>query len=84
MDRLPEGLGDGIAPLTKLFSGVLADRFGHKKRLVFLGYAFGVLSKPVFALAGTVPVVLAARVADRIGKGMRGAPRDALVADVTP
>ena len=70
--------------LTKIVSGVIADRFGHKKLLVFLGYGLGVLSKPLFALAGAMPVVLGARVADRIGKGLRGAPRDALVADVTP
>lgn len=81
---LVEGLGEGVALLTKVVSGVVADRFGHKKLLVFLGYALGVLSKPVFALAGAMPVVLGARVADRIGKGLRGAPRDALVAEVTP
>ena len=81
---LVEGLGEGAALLTKVVSGVVADRFGHKKLLVFLGYGLGVLSKPLFALAGAMPVVLGARVADRIGKGLRGAPRDALVADVTP
>ena len=81
---LVEGLGEGVALLTKVVSGVIADRFGHKKLLVFLGYGLGVLSKPLFALAGAMPVVLGARVADRIGKGLRGAPRDALVADVTP
>lgn len=81
---LVEGLGEGVALLTKVVSGVVADRFGHKKLLVFLGYALGVLSKPFFALAGAMPVVLGARVADRIGKGLRGAPRDALVAEVTP
>lgn len=82
--RLVEGLGEGVALLTKVVSGVVADRFGHKKLLVFIGFALGVLSKPVFALAGAMPVVLGARVADRIGKGLRGAPRDALVAEVTP
>ena len=81
---LVEGLGEGAALLTKVVSGVIADRFGHKKLLVFLGYGLGVLSKPLFAVAGAMPVVLGARVADRIGKGLRGAPRDALVADVTP
>lgn len=81
---LVEGLGEGVALLTKVVSGVVADRFGHKKLLVFLGYGLGVLSKPLFALAGAMPLVLGARVADRIGKGLRGAPRDALVADVTP
>lgn len=81
---LTEGLGEGAALLTKVVSGALADRFGHKKLLVFLGYALGVVSKPFFAVAGSLPVVLAARVGDRIGKGLRGTPRDALVADVTP
>ena len=79
-----EGLGEGAALLTKVVSGVIADRLGHKKHLVFLGYGLGVLSKPLFALASAMPVVLGARVADRIGKGLRGAPRDALVAEVTP
>ncbi len=80
---LVEGVGEGAALVTKVFSGLIADRFGHKKWLVFLGYFLGVVSKPVFALAGSVPVVLGARLFDRIGKGMRGAPRDAIVADVT-
>lgn len=80
---LVEGIGEGTALITKVFSGVVADRFGHKKRLVFAGYFLGVISKPVFALAGSMPVVLATRFFDRIGKGLRGAPRDAIVADVT-
>lgn len=80
---LVEGIGEGTALIAKVFSGVVADRFGHKKRLVFAGYFLGVVSKPVFALAGCMPVVLAARFFDRIGKGLRGAPRDAIVADVT-
>lgn len=80
---LVEGIGEGTALVAKVFSGVVADRFGHKKRLVFAGYFLGVISKPVFALAGSMPVVLAARFFDRIGKGLRGAPRDAIVADVT-
>lgn len=80
---LVEGIGEGTALIAKVFSGVIADRFGHKKRLVFAGYFLGVVSKPVFALAGCMPVVLAARFFDRIGKGLRGAPRDAIVADVT-
>lgn len=80
---LVEGIGEGTALIAKVFSGVVADRFGHKKRLVFAGYFLGVISKPVFALAGSMPVVLAARFFDRIGKGLRGAPRDAIVADVT-
>ena len=80
---LVEGIGEGTALIAKVFSGVVADRFGHKKRLVFVGYFLGVISKPVFALAGSMPVVLAARFFDHIGKGLRGAPRDAIVADVT-
>lgn len=80
---LVEGIGEGTALIAKVFSGVVADRFGHKKRLVFAGYFLGVISKPVFALAGSMPVVLAARFFDRIGKGLRGAPRNAIVADVT-
>ena len=80
---LVEGIGEGTALIAKVFSGVVADRFGHKKRLVFAGYFLGVVSKPVFALDGCMPVVLAARFFDRIGKGLRGAPRDAIVADVT-
>lgn len=71
---LVEGAGEGAALITKVFSGAAADRFGHRKLLVFLGYALGVLSKPVFALADSVALVFAARVSDRIGKGLRGAP----------
>lgn len=81
---LVEGAGEGAALITKVFSGAAADRFGHRKLLVFLGYALGVLSKPVFALADSVALVFAARVSDRIGKGLRGAPRDVIVAAVTP
>ncbi len=81
---LVEGIGEGGALLSKVFSGVIADRFGHKKWLVFLGYFLGVISKPIFALASSMPVVLGARLFDRIGKGIRGAPRDAIIADVTP
>lgn len=80
---LVEGLGEGAALITKVFSGLIADRFGHKKWLVFAGYFLGVISKPIFAMAGSMPVVLSARFFDRIGKGLRGAPRDAIVAEVT-
>ncbi|MFM6829619.1 MAG: MFS transporter, partial [Novosphingobium sp.] len=68
----------------KVFSGYVSDRIGRRKPLILLGYGLGALSKPLFALAGSATVVLGARFADRIGKGLRGAPRDALVADVTP
>ena len=81
---ITEGAGEGAALLSKVFSGVIADRFGHKKWLVFAGYGLGVVSKPFFALAGAMPVVFGARLFDRIGKGLRGAPRDAIVAEVTP
>lgn len=80
---LTEGAAEGIALVTKVFSGYIADRFGRKKLLVLLGYGLGVATKPVFALANAVEVVLAARLMDRVGKGLRGAPRDAIVADVT-
>lgn len=79
-----EGAAEGIALISKVFSGAIADRFGHRKLLVFLGYALGVASKPFFALADHMYVVMLARFSDRIGKGLRGAPRDAIVADVTP
>lgn len=81
---ITEGAGEGAALLSKVFSGVIADRFGHKKWLVFAGYGLGVISKPFFAMAGAMPVVFGARLFDRIGKGIRGAPRDAIVAEVTP
>jgi MFS family permease len=81
---LIEGIAEGTAPVTKVFSGAVSDWFGRRKLLAVLGYALGALTKPVFALAVTPFEVLAARFVDRIGKGIRGAPRDALVADVTP
>jgi MFS family permease len=81
---LVEGAGEGIALITKVFSGVIADKFGHRKWLVFAGYGLGVISKPLFPLATSMPLVLVARLSDRIGKGLRGAPRDAIIADVTP
>lgn len=81
---LIEGAAEAVALAAKVFSGVIADRFGRHKVLVFTGYALGVLSKPVFAVADTVTTVFFARFADRIGKGVRGAPRDALIAEVSP
>ena len=81
---LIDGVGESTASITKVFSGYLSDRLGRRKPLILLGYGLGALSKPFFAIAtGPLPV-LGARFADRIGKGLRGAPRDALVADVTP
>lgn len=81
---LVEGTGEGTALVSKVFSGAIADRIGRRKGLVFAGYAMGVLCKPLFAVAGSMPVVLGARLLDRVGKGLRGAPRDALIAEVTP
>lgn len=80
---LIEGVGEATASITKVFSGWLSDRLGHRKLLAVLGYGLGALSKPIFPLAASPLAVLGARVSDRVGKGLRGAPRDALVADVT-
>lgn len=84
MVGLIDGIAEAAASISKVFSGYVSDRIGRRKPLILLGYGLGALSKPFFALAGSAPVVLGARFADRIGKGLRGAPRDALVADVTP
>lgn len=84
MVGLIEGVAEAITPIVKMFSGALSDYLGNRKWLAVIGYGMGALSKPLFALAPTVGIVLTARVADRIGKGVRGAPRDALVADITP
>lgn len=81
---LIDGIAEATASISKVFSGYISDRLGRRKPLILLGYGLGALSKPLFAMAGSAPVVLGARFADRIGKGLRGAPRDALVADVTP
>ena len=79
-----EGIAEATASIVKVFSGAISDRIGRRKPLLVLGYALAALSKPLFPLAASVPLVLAARFMDRIGKGIRGAPRDALIADVTP
>ncbi|MFH1818946.1 MAG: MFS transporter [Pseudomonadota bacterium] len=81
---LIEGLAESTALIVKVFSGTLSDYLGKRKGLAVFGYALGALSKPLFAVASTVGIVLTARLLDRVGKGVRGAPRDALVADVTP
>lgn len=81
---LIDGVAESTAAIAKVFSGYLSDKMGRRKPLILMGYGVGALSKPLFALAGGAAVVLGARFADRIGKGLRGAPRDALVADVTP
>lgn len=80
---LIEGVAEATASITKVFSGWISDRLGKRKLLAVLGYGLGALSKPIFPLAVTPVEVLGARFADRIGKGIRGAPRDALVADIT-
>ena len=79
-----EGLAESTALIVKVFSGILSDYIGKRKGLAVLGYAMGAFSKPLFALASSTGIVLTARLLDRIGKGVRGAPRDALVADITP
>jgi MFS family permease len=81
---LIEGIAEAAAPIVKVFSGSLSDYLGNRKWLAVAGYALGAASKPFFAIAATANVVLAARFVDRIGKGVRGAPRDALVADIAP
>ena len=81
---LIEGLAEATALIVKVFSGVLSDYLGKRKGLALLGYGLGAISKPVFAITTSSGAVLGARLSDRIGKGIRGAPRDALVADVTP
>jgi len=81
---LIEGAGEATAQIVKVFSGAWSDRIGRRKPLLLAGYGLAALVKPVFALAGGAGTVLAARVADRVGKGIRGAPRDALVADLVP
>jgi MFS family permease len=84
MVGLIEGVGEATASISKLFSGWLSDRLGKRKALTIIGYGLGALSKPLFALATTSSLVLAARFSDRVGKGIRGAPRDAMVGDMVP
>ncbi len=81
---LIEGAAEATALIAKVFSGVLSDYWGKRKSLAVFGYSLGALSKPLFAIASTSGMVFTARFMDRIGKGIRGAPRDALVADIAP
>jgi MFS family permease len=81
---LIEGVAEATALITKIFSGTLSDYLGRRKALTVLGYGLAAATKPLFPLAGSVGMVLTARFIDRIGKGIRGAPRDALVADLSP
>ena len=80
---LIDGIAEATAAVTKVWSGWLSDRLGKRKPLILLGYGLAAASKPLFAIAGSASLVLGARVSDRIGKGIRGTPRDALIADVT-
>lgn len=79
-----EGIAEATAQISKLFSGVLSDRWRSRKVLALLGYGMAAAVKPLFPLATSLTAVFAARFADRVGKGIRGAPRDALVADIAP
>ncbi len=78
-----EGIAEAIAAVLKVFSGTLSDFLGRRKVLMVLGYGLAALTKPVFPLANAIGWVAAARFVDRVGKGIRGAPRDALIADIT-
>lgn len=79
-----EGIAEATAAITKVFSGAISDYLGKRKFLVVLGYGLGAVTKPLFPLATSIGWVFAGRFIDRVGKGIRGAPRDALVADITP
>ena len=79
-----EGVAEATAQISRVFSGWLSDVLGRRKALTVLGYGLAAATKPLFPLANSIGLVLVARFLDRIGKGIRGAPRDALVADVTP
>jgi MFS family permease len=79
-----EGIAEATALIVRIFSGALSDRLGHRKWLAALGYGLAAVTKPVFPLAPSIGWLFAARFIDRIGKGIRGSPRDALIADVTP
>jgi MFS family permease len=81
---LIEGIAEAAAAITKIFSGAISDYMGKRKLLAGLGYGLAAMTKPIFPLATTIGWVFAARFIDRIGKGIRGAPRDALVADIAP
>ena len=83
MVGLVDGIAEATATIAKVFSGYISDRIGRRKPLILLGYGLATLSKPLFPLAGSATTILAARFTDRFGKGLRGAPRDALIADVT-
>jgi len=79
-----EGVAEATAMIVKVFSGTISDAFRRRKPLVVASYGLAAVAKPLFALATKVPTVFAARFLDRIGKGVRGAPRDAFIQDLTP
>lgn len=79
-----EGIAEATASITKVFSGALSDFLGRRKWLAAFGYGLAAFTKPVFPLASSIGWLVAARFVDRVGKGIRGAPRDALIADLTP
>ena len=79
-----EGVAEATASITKIFSGALSDWLGKRKMLAVVGYGLATITKPLFPLAQSAEVLFMARFIDRIGKGIRGAPRDALIADITP
>ncbi|MEQ1890359.1 MAG: MFS transporter [Alphaproteobacteria bacterium] len=79
-----EGIAEATSAIVKIFSGVLSDFLGRRKLLVSIGYGLAAVTKPIFPLAPVIEWIIAARFIDRIGKGIRGAPRDALIADITP
>jgi len=79
-----EGIAEATALIVRIFSGALSDRLGHRKWLAAAGYGLAAFTKPVFPLAPSAGWLFAARFIDRIGKGIRGSPRDALIADITP
>ncbi len=81
---LVDGIAESTAAIARIFSGYISDRVRRRKPLILIGYGLAALTKPLFPMAEGLALVLGARFADRIGKGIRGAPRDALIADVTP
>jgi MFS family permease len=79
-----EGIAEATASITKVFSGAISDWLGRRKLLAVLGYGLAAVTKPVFPMASTFDALVAARFIDRVGKGIRGAPRDAMIADLAP
>lgn len=79
-----EGIAEATASIVKVFSGAISDWLGKRKMLAVIGYGLAAFTKPIFPLASSIGWLIAARFIDRIGKGIRGAPRDALVADISP